>query len=107
MSKYIDAEKLKAEIERRLERYDPHYTNAGSELKELLSFINSLQQEHQEKKKNCSDCPHCVDRKDQYGWHFKGCFGGQYKGKPIAEIEECPLQQEQPEVDIGEKDLGH
>jgi len=45
MSKYIDAEKLIAEIKRRLERYDPDYTNAGSELKELLSFVASLQQE--------------------------------------------------------------
>ena len=60
-----------------------------------------LQQEQPKKfPKECSGCPHCVDRKDQYGWHFRGCFGGQYKGKHIAEIEECPLQQEQPEVDL-------
>jgi len=60
-----------------------------------------VQQEQQEKsKKDCNDCPHCVDRKDQYGWHFKGCFGGPYKGKFIAEIDECPLEQEQPEVDF-------
>ena len=39
-----------------------------------------------------------VDRKDQFGWHFKGCFGGPYNGKFIAEIDECPLQQEQPSL---------
>ena len=43
--KYIDAEKLKAEIERRLVKYDTDYTSAGSELKGLLYFIASLQQE--------------------------------------------------------------
>ena len=32
--KYIDAERLKAEIERRLIKYDTDYTSAGSELKE-------------------------------------------------------------------------
>lgn len=65
-----------------------------------------VEQEQQEKstKKNCNNCPHCIDRKDQIGWHFRGCFGGQYKGKPIAEIEECPLQQERPEVDL-EKEI--
>lgn len=45
---YIQADKLNAEIERRLVRYDPDYTSAGRELKELLSFIVSLQQEQPE-----------------------------------------------------------
>lgn len=45
MSKYIDAEKLIAEIERRKDKYDPHWTNAGRELEELISFTKSLQQE--------------------------------------------------------------
>lgn len=54
--KYIDAEKLIAEIERRLERYDPNYTSAGFELKELLSFVTSLQKEPQEE--ICSKCIH-------------------------------------------------
>lgn len=67
----------------------------------LFEFIISLQQEPLEKsKKDCNVCLHCVDRKDQYGWHFKGCFGGPYKGKWIAEIDKCPLQQEQPKVDL-------
>lgn len=43
--KYIDAEKLITEIERRKDKYDPHYTNAGRELEELLSFTKSLRQE--------------------------------------------------------------
>lgn len=46
--KYIDAEKLIDEIERRLKKYDPNYTSAGLELKELLSFVTSLQQEQSE-----------------------------------------------------------
>lgn len=46
--KYIDSEKLISEIERRLIRYDPDYTSAGSELKGLLSFVASLQQEQPE-----------------------------------------------------------
>lgn len=37
-------QKIHQEIERRLEKYDHNYTSAGSELKELISFINSLQQ---------------------------------------------------------------
>ena len=36
-------DKIKAEIEKRLELYDPAYTNAGTELKNLLSFIESLE----------------------------------------------------------------
>jgi hypothetical protein len=55
--KYIDAEKLKAEIERRLAAYQKNFDNADnkiarlstdgriSSLKALLPFINSLQQE--------------------------------------------------------------
>ena len=39
----------------------------------ILALIDSLQQEQPEQKKKCDDCPHCVDRKDQNGWHFKGC----------------------------------
>ena len=67
--KYIDAEKLIAEIERRLKRYDPDYTNAGSELKELISFITSLQQERpslpsnlDEAAENCTYCEHAYAR---------------------------------------------
>ena len=38
-------EVIKAEIERRLKQYDPDYVSAGKELKALLSFIESLEQE--------------------------------------------------------------
>lgn len=48
MAKYIDSEKLIAEIKKRLVKYDTDYTSAGIELKELLSFINSIQQEQPE-----------------------------------------------------------
>lgn len=116
MSKYIDTEKLIAKIERyentAIDAYNPQGEDAdfwyGKVVvcEDLKTLITSLQQEKQGKstKKNCNNCPHCIDRKDQIGWHFKGCFGGQYKGKPIAEIDECPLQQEQPDVDL-EKEI--
>ena len=99
--KYIDADKLKEYIQASLaaisfnDDYQKGYEACGMS---VLKSIKSLQQEQPKQKKNCNDCPHCVDRKDQYGWHFKGCFGGPYKGKFIAEIDECPLEQEQPEV---------
>lgn len=103
--KYIDAEKLITLLEQRknqLARWtDKEYANQRiDEIDCVIVDIDSLQKEQPEEKKNCAGCPHCVDRKDQYGWHFKGCFGGPYKGKFIAEIDECPLQQEQPEVDL-------
>ena len=65
-----------------------------------------LQQEHPTKRgyKDCNGCKYNRLLKDQIGWPFLGCFGGDYKGKPIAEIELCPLkvaaQQEQPKVDL-------
>lgn len=65
-------------------------------------FLEKREHEQPKQKKKCNNCPHCVDRKDQNGWHFKGCFGGPYKGKFIAEIDECPLQQS--EVDL-EKEI--
>lgn len=110
MKKYIDADKLKAEIERRI---DLICTTEGvvqrdrlqeyETLRDVEDFIDSLQQEQEKPKKDCNGCPHCVDRKGQYGWHFKGCFGGPYKGKFIAETDECLLKQEQPEVDLDEE----
>lgn len=114
--KYIEADKLKEEIERRRKFHDDAtiiFCNSRTialthsaglkEDEELIKLIDSLQQEQPKQKKNCNDCPHCVDRKDQFGWHFKGCFGGPYNGKFIAEIDECPLQQEQLEVDLGKE----
>ena len=107
--KYIDADKLIAEIKFAKSVYsNPQRVVHGvadgfrqdgraAMCDDFLKKIDSLQQEQEKSKKDCDDCPHCVDRKDQYGWHFKGCFGGQYKGKFIAEIDECPLKQEQPE----------
>lgn len=93
--KYIDADKLIANLERQ---------NVDKKvIQPLIRIIDSLQQEQQERKKKCNYCPHCVDRKDQYGWHFKGCFGGPYKGKFIAEIDECPLEHEQQEVDLDDE----
>ena len=117
MSKYIDVEKLKSiikvQIKERKEwmkdidrsnRQDQLWSDLNGEDMSILQIIDSLQQEQPEKstKKNCNSCPHCVDRKDQFGWHFKGCFGGPYNGKFIAEIDKCPLQQEQPDKSLEE-----
>ena len=105
--KYIDADRLREELQKpKTELKVGNYYLDNSEQavgyeNALIDFellIDSLQQEQQKQKKNCNDCPHCVDRKDQFGWHFKGCFGGPYNGKFIAEIDECPLQQEQPSL---------
>ena len=101
--KYIDADLLREKIAEQMEslprevgRGAGTITSTGYGMMQafqiMRSIIDSLQQEQEKSKKDCNDCPHCVDRKDQCGWHFKGCFGGQYKGKFIAEIDECPLK---------------
>ena len=130
--KYIDAEKLTKAIEDKgldcsfalkMERLDTLALidelqqeqdcivinkkdwKAQEQFKKNKDFGKPLKEEQPKKsKKDCNGCPHCVDRKDQYGWHFKGCFGGPYKGKFIAEIDECPLEQEHSEVDL-EKEI--
>ena len=38
-------EQIKAELQKRLLKYDPDMTNAGRELQEVLAFIDSLQAE--------------------------------------------------------------
>lgn len=81
MSKYIDAEKLIAEIERRKDRYDPHWTNAGRELEELISFIKSLQQEDASKMEQPGVC------EPEYGPYAR-----QYPKSKVS--------QEQPEVEL-------
>ena len=35
-------EQIKAELQKRLLKYDPDYTDAGQELQEVLAFIDSL-----------------------------------------------------------------
>lgn len=104
--KYIDAELLREKIAEQMEslprevgRGAGTITSKGYGMMQafqiMRSIIDTLQKEQPEQKKNCAECPYCIDRHDQSGWHFKGCFGGPYKGKFIAEIDECPLQQEQ------------
>ena len=36
------------------------------------------------------ECEHCHGITAQDGWKFKGCFHQPYKGKFVAEINECP-----------------
>ena len=97
--KYIDADLLKKEIERLKETYLGHAnfcssTDITDGLQLASDTIDSLQQEQSSKRiyKDCNGCEYNRLLKDQIGWQFRGCFGGDYKGKPIAEIELCPLK---------------
>lgn len=107
MSKFIDAEEITpimakyvADVFSRKEHLDDISYGYCMEIADVFRRYAERAEQEQPKKsqKSCNDCPHCVDRKDQFGWHFKGCFGGPYKGKFIAEIDGCPLQQEQPSL---------
>ena len=42
----------------------------------------------------CAGCEHCKWLKAQDDWSFHGCFHKPYKGKWIAEIENCPKESE-------------
>ena len=101
--KYIDADKLSKAIEDK--GLDCSFVLKMERL-DTLALIDSLQQEHPAKRgyKDCNGCEYNRLLKDQIGWQFRGCFGGDDKRKPIAEIELCPLklavQQEQPEVEL-------
>ena len=107
MSKYIDSEKLIAEIERRVEEYNIQSLR-GAELSDLLSFITSLQQEQPE-----SICPRCAyhnktDDFCEYPYGGRRCSineNGVYECNGFEVVE----QQEQPEVDLEEerKNLSH
>ena len=106
--KYIDAEEITpimaeyvADVFSRKEHLDNISYGYCMEIADVFRRYAERAEQEQPKKsqKSCNDCPHCVDRKDQFGWHFKGCFGGPYNGKFIAEIDECPLQQEPIEKD--------
>ena len=108
----IDKDQIRAEIERLkdkisigLSEYDMGYENGmGETCNDLLAFLDSLPESAKRGYKDCNGCEYNRTIKDQIGWQFRGCFGGEYKGKPIAEIELCPLKvdtlPEQPEVDL-------
>lgn len=46
------------------------------------------------KASRCAGCKHCKRLKAQDDWSFYGCFHKPYKGKWIAEIENCPKESE-------------
>lgn len=97
-------DKIKAEIERRIAackstdgRILPPRTRHAicfDELTDLLAFIKSLEKQAKRSYKDCNGCEFNRSIKDQIGWEFRGCFGGGYKGKAIAEIDLCPLKVE-------------
>ena len=102
MSKFIDAEEITpimaeyvADVFSRKNHLDDISYGYCMEIADVFRRYAERAKQPEKSKKDCNGCPHCVDRKDQYGWHFKGCFGGPYNGKFIAEIDECPLKQEQ------------
>lgn len=39
---------------------------------------------------DCENCEYCKEIKAQYDWCFYGCKHAPYRGRWIAEIEECP-----------------
>ena len=39
---------------------------------------------------DCENCEYCKEIKAQDGWCFYGCKHAPYRGRWIAEIEECP-----------------
>lgn len=104
--KYIDAEKLKAEIERRINDLTSGSDySARCELREILTFIDSLQQEQPE--------PPQIEIADYY--YHKGVYEGLSRGRADAlkildefmKVNANPVivikQQEQQEVDFEEE----
>ena len=103
--KYIESEKLIAEIERRLKIVEPHkdtFESAAACRQELIwmkEFITSLQQEQPE-----SICPRCAyhnktDDFCEYPYGGRKCSineNGVYECNGFEVVE----QQEQPEVDL-------
>ena len=94
----IDKETIRAEIERRMtencalaEKADC-FGQRAVEDNDLLAFLDTLPESAKRGYKDCNGCEYNRTIKDQIGWQFRGCFGGEYKGKPIAEIELCPLK---------------
>lgn len=98
---------IKETIRKEIERLDKHYIVCeeydcgwNNALNAISEFLDTLPEQPDKRGyKDCNGCEYNRTLKDQIGWQFRGCFGGDYKGKPIAEIELCPLkvaQQEQP-----------
>lgn len=99
-------DKIRAEIERLYDEAN-NYDDSRHYLGEPLSFLDTLQEPAKRRNKDCNDCKYNHLIRDQIGWQFRGCSGGDYKGKPIAEIELCPLKVaalQEPVVDF-EKEI--
>lgn len=85
------------------DEWDGH---SPQEAAERLHKYLTLQEPAKRSYKDCNGCEYNRTLKDQVGWQFRGCFGGDYKGKPIAEIELCPLKVnalQEPEVNLDEE----
>ena len=108
-----EIERLKENLPREVGRCAGTITNGGYGMlvayNNILAFIESLEKKSQRSYKDCNGCEYNRTVKDQIGWTFRGCFGGNYQGKPIAEIELCPLKlnrwkEQQADETLMEKD---
>lgn len=101
--KYIDSEKLIAEIKRRIEEYNIQSLR-GAELADICSFITSLQQEQPEVGLDVSRfcqpiSKNIVDCIAEHYWEMLG-----EEEKEDTKAIEASSQQKQPEVDL-EKEI--
>ena len=71
-------EQIKAELQKRLLKYDPDMTNAGRELQEVLAFIDSLPAE------TASPKPEKQNTKEGY------CYQCKWYVKNIRFGDDCP-----------------
>lgn len=94
--KYIDADKLKAEIERR--RLSNRYIDTESYEAELFDIIDSFQQKPQEE-----ICSKCIHHGKDDGYCYNPYGGMQYRINENGVCEctgFCEKEQEQPKVDL-------
>ena len=89
-------ETIRKEIERKRDtaegKQGEYYLGQAVAFSQVLELLDTLQEPAKRGYNECNGCEYCRTLKDQIGWQFRGCFGGDYKGKPIAEIEFCPLK---------------
>jgi len=96
MSKYIDVEKLKAEIERR--RLSNRYIDTDGYEEELFEIIDSLQQE--QPSEICSKCIH-HGKDDDYCYNPHDGMKSLINENGVYECTGfCEKEQEQPDIDL-------
>jgi hypothetical protein len=102
MTKYIDAEKLRAEIDRRIVVFSSLSSDTVNPIRidedrQLLSFINSLQQE--QPKEICHKCIH-HGKDDDYCYNPHGGIQRLINENGVYECTGFYEKEEQPEMDL-------